>query len=233
MSLVNKIALSSLMLCMFLTAAGRVMAEEKDTKKQEESSKANGILFRIENIQPQKNSDGLIDRCKFLITAYNRMDVGVKSATMEFKWTDTISNKFKVDGDAVKAVSAKQATTVITKVVKIDTLGAHKQRSYEDVVETDKCFLLFDTLEYKVTNCQSDDGAGQKKASGKGGCADRFDYITTSNPEYYSEFKDVPDSVIEKQVEEEKKEEVSKIEKTVEKSLSELKEVSTVLEGIK
>lgn len=227
MSLVNKIALSGLILCLTFSAAGNALAEE--TKKKE-SSDANGILFRIENIEPQKNQEGLIDKCKFLITAYNRMNVGVKSATMEFKWTDTISNKFKVEGDEVKAVDDKQAKTVISKEVTIDTLGSHKQRSYEEVVETDKCFLLFDSLSFAVKNCYLDDGSS---STGKGGCANKFDYITSKNPEYYSEFKDVPDSVLEQQAEDEKKQEIEKINKTIESSVTELKEISETLGRIK
>ena len=231
MSLLNKIALCGLALCLTLTPTGRVFAEESE--QNEESSDANSVLFRIENIQPQKNSEGLVNKCKFLITTYNRMNSGVKSATLVFKWTDTISNKFKVEGGAVRTVEDTQAKTVITKEVTLDSLGAHKQRSFEEIVETDKCFLLFDSLDFVVKSCHLEDETSRRDSAGKGSCVDKFDYITTKNPEYYSEFKDVPDSVIERQVEDEKKQEVYKIDQTIENSLAELQEVSETLAKIK
>ncbi|MBP5352583.1 MAG: hypothetical protein J6Y91_02320 [Alphaproteobacteria bacterium] len=231
MSLISKIITSGLVLGMALVSAGNAYAEEE--QKKEETSSANGILFRVENIQPQKNNEGLITKCKFIVTAYNRTDTGVRSAVLTFKWVDNISAKYKIDGDQVKPVTAAEAVTTITKEVKLNSLAAHKQRSFEEVVETDKCFLLFDSLDFKVDSCQFENEAGGNKNKNVGDCAKSFEYINSKNPEYYSEFRDVPDSVIERQVEDEKKQEVAKINKATDESMADLKETAEILEKIK
>ena len=40
----------------------------------EETSQAGAVLFRVENIQPVKDSEGLTNKCSFIVTVFNRMD---------------------------------------------------------------------------------------------------------------------------------------------------------------
>ncbi|MBP1532232.1 MAG: hypothetical protein ILA52_01875, partial [Alphaproteobacteria bacterium] len=77
MSLFNKILSSVLAFGFVLSVSSNSFAAEDKAAKtekpaeQQETSKADGILFRIENIEPLKNKDDLIDKCKFLVTVYN------------------------------------------------------------------------------------------------------------------------------------------------------------------
>lgn len=242
MSLFNKI-LSSVLAFGFVVfvssdsfaAEDKVTNTEKTTKEQE-TSKADGILFRIENIEPLKNKDDLIDRCKFLVTVYNRTSKEIKEATLNFEWTDNIAAKYKIEGDKVVAENdAEKVKTVITKTITISSVLPHKQKSFEETIETDKCFWLLDQLQYKVESCYAEgDNVTMKnsKLTGQGTCGGLFDYINSKNPEYYSEFKDVPDSVIEKQAEEEKNQELTEINNGYGVTIKNLDETIDVLQQI-
>ena len=65
------------------------------------------------------------------------------------------------------------------------------------------------------------------------GCSNNFDYIDSKNPEYYSEFNDVPESVIAQQAEDEKVKEVEKINKDYNDIMESFKKISSTLAEIK
>ena len=71
------------------------------------------------------------------------------------------------------------------------------------------------------------------KLIGNGSCTGNFNYISSKNSEYYSEFKDIPESVLEKQAEEEKKNEIAKVTEKYNSTMSELKAISETLDRIK
>ena len=162
-------------------------------------------MFRIENIEPIRNKDGLIDKCEFMVTAFNRTDEDLKQAELELSWKDTISKRYNIqEGKVVTVEDEQEAESVATQTVYLEAIPAHKQKSFKSEVETDKCFSLFDSLEYVVKTCVTEGEKLEMKNSqllDRGSCAGIFNYINSKNPEYYSEFKDVPESVLEKQIE--------------------------------
>ena len=81
MNMFNKILLSGLGALTVLSLANPAAAEDK--KADVETSKANAILFRVENIKPIADKDGLINKCTFMVTAFNRMDKGVRVANLK------------------------------------------------------------------------------------------------------------------------------------------------------
>ncbi len=238
MTVLNKISILSLATVLAFGAA--VYANAAPVKKKEpakETSDNNAILFRIENIEPIRNKDGLIDRCEFILTAFNRTDEDLKEAELELSWKDTISKRYNIqDGKVVAAESDEEAESVATQTVFLDSIAAHKQKSFKSEVETDKCFSLFDSLEYVVKTCVTEGEKLEMKNSkllNRGSCVGIFNYINSKNPEYYSEFKDVPESVLEKQVEEERKSEMEKITNKINSTIEELKKVDETLDQIK
>lgn len=231
MSMFNKILLPTLVLSLALSTSG------KTAWADDESSEDTAIIFRIENIKPITNADGLVDKCSFVVTTFNRMNKGVKSAKLQMHWEDNISAKYAVVDGAVKAKKAKESRTVIETSVELENIAPHVQKSFEAVVQTDKCFILFDNLEYEVESCVVDGEKQQmrdnKVVGGVGGCERNFNYINSQNPEYYSEFKDVPDSVLVKQADDEKKREVAKIEEVYKSTLSDIETLGKTLDEIK
>lgn len=235
MNMFNKILLSGLSALIVFSLVNPVMAEDK--KADAETSKANAILFRIENIKPIADKDGLINKCTFMVTAFNRMDKSVREAKLKFNWQDNIAAKYTIENKEIKVNTGKDAATNVSAEVTLNEIAPHSQKSFEGSVDTDKCFLLFDNLNYTVDSCATEDDKVEMKNSkvvSKGNsCGDKFDYIDSKNPEYYSEFKDVPESVMAKQVEDEKVKEVAKISNDYRDSMNNLKRVGNILAEIK
>lgn len=239
MSLINKFIAGGISLGMAFGAATLSCAEEAPVDNQEpvteETSKPDAILFRIENIKPVENENGLTEKCTFILTVYNRTQKEVEEAEIDLFWRDEISAKYKIENDEVMAVSKEAATTVIHKNMLLEKIFPHEQKSFEGEVETDKCFLLLDQVEYKVNTCiAAGDNIPVKdnKRLGVGSCTGSFDYINSKNPEYYSEFKDVPESVLEKQAEENKARELSGIENAYDAAEEGLENITAELDRI-
>lgn len=211
-------------------------AAEKEKKEVKPTSEENAVIFRIEDIKPQKNEKDLVDKCGFMVTVFNRMDKEVKEANIDFIWKDSISAKYKVKDDSVKAVDKPQeALTVVTKAITLENVPPHQQKSFEFTVDTDKCFLLLDQLEYKVNSCIAEGDkivVRNNRRIGTGSCVGRFDYINSKNPEYYSEFKDVPESVLLQQAEEAKQAELAGIKEAYETALVHIEEIDEELDKI-
>lgn len=205
------------------------VAEEsvKTGNKPAESSKPEAMLFRVENIKPLANTEGVTERCSYMVTAYNRSDRPLKDAKLVLTWTDNISGKYKVEDSKLAVV--KNAVKLINSEITIDNVAPHKQKSFEQRVDTDKCYLLLDNTQFKVTSCEIE-GLGKMEA---GKCTEFFNYIDSKNPEYYSEFKDVPATVLEKQIEDEKKQEIAKIEETIGKINKTMDETTEILRKLK
>ncbi len=215
--------------------ATSVVAAEAD-KSVEQTSDMGAILFRIENINPIANKDGLTDQCSFMVTVYNRMNKGLKTADIDMEWVDNISNKYKLADNKIKVVGEHSAEKHINKTVTIDNIAPHSQKSFAQKVKTDKCYLLLDNLKYSVKTCFIEGSTVQYKdgqAINVDDCSNNFNYINSKNPEYYSEFKDVPASVLTKQIEDEKERELSKVNATVDAIMSSLDKTSKELERIK
>lgn len=237
MTLVKKAVTLSLAAVMALGTVVNADAAPSRKNQKEDTSDAGAILFRVENIEPVRNKDGFIDRCSFMVTVYNRMEKEVKEAVLELRWIDTISNKYDVrNGEVVVSDDEEASETEITKTVKLSSIMPHRQKSFTSEVATDKCFSLLDNVEYTVKSCINEGESLEMKDSkiiGAGSCTGNFNYINSKNPEYYSEFKDVPDSVLEKQAEEEKRNELAKVNEKQNSILNQIKNVDEILKKIR
>ena len=226
MSLISKIAASGLAFGMILSSVNAVQA-----------SGGEEVIFRVENINPVRNEQGLVSQCEFYVTVYNRMDKAIKEADLILSWKDTVSGKYKLGENSVEVqTDESQMIQTITQNVKLKDIEAHQQKSFKQVVDTDKCYLLFDNVDYKVPVCiaEGDDiKVRNNRRMGNGSCTGSFDYVNTQNPEYYSEFKDIAESDLEKAAEEQKKQDAEALENLHKKSLETIEEVSKILSDIK
>ena len=106
MSFANKLmALSAVLGIMTVTSSAALAADTAETSQED------AILFRIENIKPVANEDGITEKCSFILTVYNRMAEEITEATMNLKWKDTIEDRYKIVGDNVES---KDATCLYT-----------------------------------------------------------------------------------------------------------------------
>lgn len=236
MNLFNKVLLHTLSAVVICFSVNDVKAQVSDGDKAD-SSKANAIIFRIEDIKPVTNDEGLVDSCSFVLTAYNRMSKGVQEADISLKWVDNISGKYAIKDGEIAVNKGAAAQTVVQTSMLIKNISPKSQKSFAGKVDTNKCFLLFDNLEYTVNHCMNVgdkvDVKDSKIVSREAGCTNNFDYISSTNPEYYSEFKDVPESVVEMQNEAEKKNELAKINEQYDVIMGDFSKVSKILAEIK
>lgn len=237
MNLFNKVLLHTLSAIVVCFSVNDVKAQQVSGEGKADSSKANAIIFRIEDIKPVTNDEGLVDSCSFVLTAYNRMSKGVQEADISLKWVDNISGKYAVKDGEIAINKGADAQTVVQTSMLIKNIPSKSQKSFAGKVETNKCFLLFDNLEYTVNHCMNVgdkvDVKDSKIVSREAGCTNNFDYINSTNPEYYSEFKDIPESVIEMQNEAEKKNELAKVDGEYTVIKDNLQKAATILGEIK
>lgn len=231
MNLFGKVVASGLVCGLVLASVSPSQAQDN-----KESSKSEGIIFRVENIKPVANDEGLTSQCEFYVTVFNRMNKEVKEVDMSLIWTDNVSAKYKVVNDSVQVEQdARKTKTVISTNVEMKDIAPHQQKSFKGVVDTDKCFLLFDQLEYRINECIAEGDKVEVKNSkkiGKGSCLGVFDYINSKNPEYYSEFKDIPESTLQQMAEEQKKQDTLVIDEQVKQTIDSIGEVSKLLDQI-
>lgn len=236
MSLYNKIISFGLtlsvaaLICMPASAA-----ENANQNAKPETSKAGAVLFRIENIKPVANDEGLTYKCDYVLTVYNRMEKEVKEANLDFSWVDNIAGKYAVQDEKIQTKTGKDAETLVSTKVQIKNIPAHRQKSFEQTLETDKCFLLLDNLKYKVENCVTVGNQTAMKDSkivGSGDCAGNFNYVDSQNPEYYSEFKDTPDNILEDQIEQQRDQNMQKINAGYDQIVKSLDETNETLQKI-
>ena len=232
MSLANKLMMASMALGMMTFTSSAVLAAD-----DVETSKEDAILFRIENIRPVANEEGITEKCAFTMTVYNRMPEEITEASLTLKWQDNIESKYKVTKDSVEVNDAKAAVQTIEKAIVLDTIPSHIQRSLEYEGETNKCFLLLDSIDYTVDNCivagEKVIGKDSKVSTEGGSCVNKFDYISSQNPEYYSEFKEKPDSVMERQAATAEGKEQEAIDVMYEETVQQLQKIENALNKIK
>ena len=260
MNMLNKSVVCGLGCLMFASSAMADVVEPQaqpasdKSVKYEKTSDVGTVIFRIENIQPVKNKEGSIMSCSFVVTVYNRLDTMVKEANLNFVWQDNITGQYlkridessKLNPDEITSnfssdFSANEPSSSlkgpgkfkpIIAPVKLFNIAPHSQKSFSNSVDTDKCFLLFDNLNYTIESCSLEGDEAIVKDNEvirSADCKDKFNYINSKNPEYYVEFGDVPENIVQDQVEEEKQVAVEKISDSYDEISEALDKVDTIL----
>ena len=248
----------------FMMFASSAMADvetpqaNNEPVKFEKTSDIGTIIFRIENIQPVKNKDGEITQCSYVVTAYNRLDTMLKEANLNFVWKDNITGRYlkKIDDSsrltqdeitnnlssdivASEPSSSLKSTakfSPIVSTVKLFNIAPHAQKSFSNTVDTDKCFLLFDNLNYTIESCSLEGDEAvikDNKVIKSADCKDKFNYINSKNPEYYAEFGDVPENIVQDQIEDEKNMAIEKVNNSYDEISETLDKVDLTLKNMR
>ena len=218
MNVVNK-ALGGFFVLSVVFFAGLATAEETQTQSQTQPqdasvsvSKSRAVLFKIHDVTPVKNADGLITNCDFLVTFYNRTPTAFQSAKLEFGWTDEVTDLYLTDIEETEKASQNQPKTAparngvktlgnVTTTVDMPAVGAYSQISVKGSLKTEKCFLLLTPVNFNVETCNMADGNDNRSSSrsatrtlpsrANAECSGLFQFIDYTNPEYYDEFKEI------------------------------------------
>ena len=227
MRIVRKALCSTLVLACFVAVA------PVKAQTEEATSKPRAVLFKIHDIKPSLNTEGLVTSCDFMVTFYNRTTDSLRPARLEMGWTDEISDQYVIDVNQKEEEKVEKRLTADSKNTKTEqlgeivtyvdmpSLGSYKQVSVKANVKTEKCFLLMDGLEYNVAECglvgkgdASDSGRRRStsKQTNTSECASLFEYIDSSNPEYHDEFKNISYSEQEEQIIDDRKKDIRSLE---------------------
>jgi len=215
-------------------------------------NKPHVILFKIHDIKPVVDADGVTTSCNYVATFFNRTPTGLRQAKIDLEWTDSISAQYLNDDpmtklekteepkgaeikDSVKPVKVNPRD-VVRATIDVPAIGSLKQFTIEGSVDTDKCFMLFDDVKYNVSSCsvlETETKKVKKADEKKDPCANMFQFVNSKNPEYYGEFKEVSYEELKEQkktAEEKEQEEIKAAKEVVAKNFEEVK---TILSGIK
>ncbi len=245
MNIAKKILYSTLLL------AGVAFIPNAQAETETVSSKPRSVLFKIHEVKPVIDAQGLITDCDFIVTVYNRTDDSLQPSKIEMGWTDNISATYFSDENKIssqdangKKMRSKEQNVAslgdVTTVVDIPALGSYKQASVKASVKTEKCFILIDNLKFNVSACGfvgKDEDANLRRRnrnnnSASQECVNLFEYIDSANPEYYSEFKNISFSEQEKQMADDAKQDISDLEKQYNKVIKSFEKVEKIIGNI-
>lgn len=162
------------------------------------------VLFKLHDIKPVLDSEGMVSSCEFSATFYNRTGNDVASAQIDFSWKDEVIIN---DNEREEKRNSRSSRRVRNRKVSGDSgelyssinlppLKNDRQITLKSKVETDKCFLLLENVDTKVVSCAFTSKSGADK-----GCVNLFKLVTPDNQQYYVEFKSV---LVEEEAEQEK-----------------------------
>ena len=171
------------------------------------SAAEEGILFKIHDIVPVKNADGIVVSCELGATFYNRTEAELANASLTLSWDDEVvaeainqeeRNARETRRSSRKNTPRYNTASYNTKEISLDLrlppIKSHQQVSLKAKVTTDRCFLLLNDVNVNVTKCGT---ANSDEKLSKIGCDNLFRFISPKSGEYYSEFKEIsPDQML-------------------------------------
>ena len=237
-------------LCSTLMLACAAMITSANAQTQEDTTKPRAVLFKLHDIKPVLNADGIITHCDFVTTFYNRSTSSLKQAQVEFGWTDEVSAQYfnddiKIENQAQPSANSRNKKEVeklgdITTVVDMPSLGSYKQVSVKSSVKSEKCFLLLGNMKYRVNSCalissETSDSASRRRANTTAApseCAQLFEYVDLNNPEYHDEFKEISYSEQERITDDNKKQDVKELDTSYDVILKNFGKAQNIIDGI-
>ncbi len=246
-------------LALFFTAGAFTVQAQEAVPVEAQTTKPRAVLFKVHDIKPVENTEGIITHCDFLVTFYNRTTDSLRQAQIDMGWTDKVSERYMIDAEDSEEDSTSNRTRSsrssrnsepvlgeITTSVDMPALGAYKQATVKGSVKTEKCFLLLDNLEFKVASCsiigQNDNNSSSSRSSRRSRvtsnrntseCANLFEYVDSKNPEYYDEFKNISYSEQERLTSNEKKQDISDIEASYNTIIKNFERADNIINNIK
>ena len=235
-------------------AAFTVQAQEAAV--QEDTTKPRAVLFKVHDIKPVENAEGVITECDFLVTFYNRTTDSFRDAKVEMGWTDNVTDRYVVEEE--EKAEPERVTQVnrssqrnkpvslgeFTTTVDMPALGAYKQATVKGNVKTEKCFLLLDNLEFNVSSCNiigktesntTNNNRRSRVTANRSAseCSNLFQYVDSKNPEYYDEFKNISYSEQERLLSNDKAQDTTEIDSSYETIVKNFEKAESVMNNIK
>ncbi len=245
--------------------SGAAVAQNADNASDDEfaskiASGENVVLFKIHDVNPIKDEDGIVTDCEFGLTLYNRSPKSVDAATINLSWKDDgISEVIKTEekedlssadkGQIKSLTQAQQPKTAnlvsenLTAAVILPQIKPFRQVSLKSKIKSDRCFLMIEDADFSFTNCkvtEQSSATGNRRLpmartgdTGGGDCKSLFRFVSPRDPEYYREFQKVSFNEEAKQRAEKRKKDVDELDASYKKMIESLNSTIETLESIK
>lgn len=148
------------------------------------------VLLKVHNVVPLKDGNNQTVGCEFNTTIYNRSNVNINEIAVELKWLDETSknNTANINPKSAFGTFVTQApvseNTIISNI-EIPSLQAFRQKTIKSKIDGKNCFLLMKDPEIDVKNCR----LMERKTDFS--CAGIFRFVSSIDPQYYTEFKPI------------------------------------------
>lgn len=182
--------------CLALMVGVVRAADEKENDDEfvsKISSGENVVLFKIHDITPLKNEDGVVSDCEFSLTLYNRSPKNIDAATMRLSWTDEgVSDVIdEEDKKSIEEIAEQQpaparrvrgrrllndasnvqkpktedfvSRTLATSVA-LPKIKPFRQVSLKSKIKSDRCFLMMTDAVYSFTTCNITSAEDEKSS---------------------------------------------------------------------
>lgn len=159
----------------------------------------NMVMFKIHDIVPVKNTEGMIESCDYQATFFNNTQMTISNVSLQLSWMDEVAESTieqekkeamianrKASRNSLRRSSMTEASSPgqVTTSLAVPPLAPAKQITVKNKIKTDRCFLLLGQTTTDVINCKTDEGAGDA-------CRGLFKFVSPEDADYYTEFSDV------------------------------------------
>lgn len=232
------VLLSGIIFCLPVLAASEKtpIATSREIKK-EPTTRPDAVIFKIHDVTPV-STDGVVTGCDFSVTLYNRTAVNFRSFTIDLQWNDVVDERFKFNKYVESILGAEEvakqkdllgeemAVKPLKTAITVNAFGADKQITVKSHVDNEKCYLMLSEATYNVSPCDIarnlDNNSGFGLNNGEKECTKLFQLVSTSNPEYFGQFKKISATEIAAQDKEKETRELSDIDVVIQKIVENL-----------
>ena len=240
------------------------MADEEVVPNDEFSSKIasgeNVVLFKVHDVKPIKNQDGVVKNCEFRLTLYNRSPKNVDKATINLSWVDdsiseVIDEEDKKDIDEiadakedndgyindkqpqVRPIKTEDVTSkTLTTTVALPQIKPFRQVSLKSKIKSDRCFLMIENADFSFSDCsvtEPETSSGMSSSGSKSDCQSLFRFVSPRDPEYYREFQKVSFNEEAEKRQKMREKDKNEMDEAYKKMMASLKKVSETLQSLK
>ena len=97
-------------LALFFTAGAFTVQAQEAVPVEAQTTKPRAVLFKVHDIKPVENTEGIITHCDFLVTFYNRTTDSLRQAQIDMGWTDKVSERYMIDAEDSEEDSTSNRT---------------------------------------------------------------------------------------------------------------------------
>lgn len=160
--------------------AAKAQVQEKITDE--------AILFKVQDINPVKNSDGKVTSCDYTIVFFNRSNNNLSGATIDLIWEDkSIDELTKETPNNARNYGGRADENKLQASIEIPDTRSLQQTVVRSRLQSDSCFVLLEEMSVKPRSCNmelvSESGGRTAKS-----CGNLFRYVAPNSLDYYREF---------------------------------------------